>query len=141
MASDSGIKPLNSVSGNYFSLADLWQLCLQERFAFEESSSFRFLHPLLFCLEGRLGLGTQDSHNSPQQVCVPVEFEAQKVLCGVDCSMIVSTQHNILACGSNRYIEYYTHTVYTHTDTHLFILFTYFILNKYTKDIYLYVDI
>ncbi|MBN3299780.1 NEK8 kinase, partial [Amia calva] len=51
----------------------------------------------------RLGLGTQDSHNSPQQVCVPVDFEAQRVLCGVDCSMIISTQHHILACGSNRF--------------------------------------
>ncbi|XP_046891729.1 serine/threonine-protein kinase Nek8 isoform X2 [Hypomesus transpacificus] len=52
---------------------------------------------------GRLGLGTQDSHNSPQQVCVPAEFEAHKVLCGVDCSMIISAQHDILACGSNRF--------------------------------------
>ncbi|XP_034556633.1 serine/threonine-protein kinase Nek8 isoform X2 [Notolabrus celidotus] len=52
---------------------------------------------------GRLGLGTQDTHNSPQQVCLPVEFEAQRVVCGVDCSMIISTQHSILACGSNRF--------------------------------------
>ncbi|XP_007567405.1 PREDICTED: serine/threonine-protein kinase Nek8 [Poecilia mexicana] len=52
---------------------------------------------------GRLGLGTQDTHNSPQQVCLPAELEAQKVVCGVDCSMVVSTQWNILACGSNRF--------------------------------------
>ncbi|XP_059186446.1 serine/threonine-protein kinase Nek8 [Centropristis striata] len=52
---------------------------------------------------GRLGLGTQDTHNSPQQVCLPVEFEAQRVMCGVDCSMIVSTQYSIMACGSNRF--------------------------------------
>uniref|UniRef100_A0A8C4IFI0 Serine/threonine-protein kinase Nek8 n=1 Tax=Dicentrarchus labrax TaxID=13489 RepID=A0A8C4IFI0_DICLA len=52
---------------------------------------------------GRLGLGTQDTHNSPQQVCLPVEFEAQRVVCGVDCSMIISTQHSIVACGSNRF--------------------------------------
>ncbi|XP_060929645.1 serine/threonine-protein kinase Nek8 [Limanda limanda] len=52
---------------------------------------------------GRLGLGDQDTHNSPQQVCLPVEFEAQRVMCGVDCSMIVSTQHRIMACGSNRF--------------------------------------
>uniref|UniRef100_A0A8B9R7Q0 Serine/threonine-protein kinase Nek8 n=2 Tax=Astyanax mexicanus TaxID=7994 RepID=A0A8B9R7Q0_ASTMX len=52
---------------------------------------------------GRLGLGTQDTHNAPQQVDVPAEFEAQRVLCGVDCSMIISTQHQILACGSNRF--------------------------------------
>ncbi len=60
-----------------------------------------FLLPCL-CLEGRLGLGTQDTHNSPQQVCLPVEFEAQRVVCGVDCSMIISTQYSIVACGSNR---------------------------------------
>ncbi|XP_026147753.1 serine/threonine-protein kinase Nek8 isoform X5 [Mastacembelus armatus] len=52
---------------------------------------------------GRLGLGTQDTHNSPQQVCLPVEFEAQRVVCGVDCSMIISTQYSIVACGSNRF--------------------------------------
>ncbi|GAA6225778.1 serine/threonine-protein kinase Nek8 isoform X2 [Lates japonicus] len=52
---------------------------------------------------GRLGLGTQDTHNSPQQVCLPVEFEAQRVVCGVDCSMIISTQYRIVACGSNRF--------------------------------------
>uniref|UniRef100_A0ABA3I9H9 non-specific serine/threonine protein kinase n=1 Tax=Gadus morhua TaxID=8049 RepID=A0ABA3I9H9_GADMO len=52
---------------------------------------------------GRLGLGTLDSHSSPQQVAVPAGFEAHKVLCAVDCSMIISTQHNILACGSNRF--------------------------------------
>ncbi|KAF3847543.1 hypothetical protein F7725_020571 [Dissostichus mawsoni] len=52
---------------------------------------------------GRLGLGTQDSHNCPRQVCLPVEFEAQRVICGVDCSMIISTQYGIVACGSNRF--------------------------------------
>ncbi|KAM9733139.1 serine/threonine-protein kinase Nek8 [Menidia menidia] len=52
---------------------------------------------------GRLGLGSQDTHNCPQQVCLPVEFEAQKVVCGIDCSMIISTQGSIVACGSNRF--------------------------------------
>ncbi|XP_028320284.1 serine/threonine-protein kinase Nek8 isoform X1 [Gouania willdenowi] len=52
---------------------------------------------------GRLGLGTQDTHNCPQQVCLPVNFEAQRVVCGVDCSMIISTQQSIVACGSNRF--------------------------------------
>uniref|UniRef100_A0A668RN08 Serine/threonine-protein kinase Nek8 n=1 Tax=Oreochromis aureus TaxID=47969 RepID=A0A668RN08_OREAU len=52
---------------------------------------------------GRLGLGTQDTHNSPQQVCLPGDFEAQRVVCGVDCSMIISNQHSIVACGSNRF--------------------------------------
>ncbi|MED6263280.1 Serine/threonine-protein kinase Nek8 [Characodon lateralis] len=52
---------------------------------------------------GRLGLGTQDTHNCPQQVPLPAEFEAQRVVCGVDCSMIISMQCCILACGSNRF--------------------------------------
>uniref|UniRef100_A0A8C7Z9W5 Serine/threonine-protein kinase Nek8 n=1 Tax=Oryzias sinensis TaxID=183150 RepID=A0A8C7Z9W5_9TELE len=52
---------------------------------------------------GRLGLGTQDTHYSPQQVCLPVGFEAQRAVCGVDCSMIISNQGSIMACGSNRF--------------------------------------
>ncbi|XP_076850191.1 serine/threonine-protein kinase Nek8 isoform X2 [Brachyhypopomus gauderio] len=52
---------------------------------------------------GRLGLGTQNTHNSPQQVTVPAELEAQRVLCGVDCTIIISTQMHLLACGSNRF--------------------------------------
>uniref|UniRef100_A0A674IVW1 Serine/threonine-protein kinase Nek8 n=1 Tax=Terrapene triunguis TaxID=2587831 RepID=A0A674IVW1_9SAUR len=52
---------------------------------------------------GRLGLGTLDSHNSPQQVAVPPEHEAQKVLCGIDSSMVLTVKNQILACGSNRF--------------------------------------
>ncbi|XP_054857967.1 serine/threonine-protein kinase Nek8 isoform X2 [Eublepharis macularius] len=52
---------------------------------------------------GRLGLGTQESHNSPQQVSIPTEHEAQKVFCGIDSSMILTAKNQILACGSNRY--------------------------------------
>ncbi|XP_077578875.1 serine/threonine-protein kinase Nek8 [Stigmatopora nigra] len=52
---------------------------------------------------GRLGLGSQDTHNCPQQVCLPTQFEPQRVLCGVDCSMIVSAGNRIIACGSNRF--------------------------------------
>ncbi|KTG06724.1 hypothetical protein cypCar_00017404 [Cyprinus carpio] len=52
---------------------------------------------------GRLGLATHDCHNCPQQVSLPADFEAQRVLCGIDCSMIISTQHQILACGNNRF--------------------------------------
>ncbi|XP_061460632.1 serine/threonine-protein kinase Nek8 isoform X2 [Rhineura floridana] len=52
---------------------------------------------------GRLGLGTQESHSSPQQVPVPPDHEAQKVLCGIDSSMILTARNQILACGSNRY--------------------------------------
>uniref|UniRef100_A0A8C4VYA4 non-specific serine/threonine protein kinase n=1 Tax=Gopherus evgoodei TaxID=1825980 RepID=A0A8C4VYA4_9SAUR len=52
---------------------------------------------------GRLGLGTLDSHNSPQQVALPPEHEAQKVLCGIDSSMVLTVKNQILACGSNRF--------------------------------------
>uniref|UniRef100_A0A8C5RMK5 non-specific serine/threonine protein kinase n=1 Tax=Laticauda laticaudata TaxID=8630 RepID=A0A8C5RMK5_LATLA len=52
---------------------------------------------------GRLGLGNQESHNSPQLVALPSGYEAQKVLCGIDASMILTSNHQILACGSNRY--------------------------------------
>nr|XP_060612648.1 serine/threonine-protein kinase Nek8 [Anolis sagrei ordinatus] len=52
---------------------------------------------------GRLGLGTQDSHSSPQQVTIPADHEPQRVLCGIDASMILTAKNQILACGSNRY--------------------------------------
>ncbi len=87
------------------------QQCLQADLAFcaQSSSSPYFLslyhtHSLLsLCPTGRLGLAAQDCHNCPQQVSLPADFEAQRVLCGIDCSMIISTQHQILACGNNRY--------------------------------------
>ncbi|XP_019723785.1 serine/threonine-protein kinase Nek8 isoform X1 [Hippocampus comes] len=52
---------------------------------------------------GRLGLGTQDTRNRPQQVPLPGQLEAQRVLCGVDCSMIIGAGNGIAACGSNRF--------------------------------------
>ncbi|XP_071994372.1 serine/threonine-protein kinase Nek8 isoform X1 [Engystomops pustulosus] len=52
---------------------------------------------------GRLGLGNQESHNSPQQVVIPHEYEPQKVVCGIDSSMILTMGNQILACGSNRF--------------------------------------
>ncbi|KYO28712.1 serine/threonine-protein kinase Nek8 [Alligator mississippiensis] len=52
---------------------------------------------------GRLGLGTLESHNSPQQVPVPPEHEAQGVICGIDASMVLTISGRILACGSNRF--------------------------------------
>ncbi|XP_010210477.1 PREDICTED: serine/threonine-protein kinase Nek8 isoform X2 [Tinamus guttatus] len=54
------------------------------------------------CLTGRLGLGTLECHNSPQQVAVPPEHEAQRVVCGIDSSMVLTVTNQILACGSNR---------------------------------------
>ncbi|XP_030328374.1 serine/threonine-protein kinase Nek8 isoform X1 [Strigops habroptila] len=60
------------------------------------------LCPALFPLPGRLGLGTLECHNSPQQVTVPPEHEAQRVICGIDSSMVLTVKNQILACGSNR---------------------------------------
>ncbi|KFQ46493.1 Serine/threonine-protein kinase Nek8, partial [Nestor notabilis] len=51
---------------------------------------------------GRLGLGTLECHNSPQQVTVPPEHEALRVICGIDSSMVLTVKNQILACGSNR---------------------------------------
>ncbi|KAL7976081.1 hypothetical protein Chor_009759 [Crotalus horridus] len=52
---------------------------------------------------GRLGLGTLESHSSPQLVPLPSGYDAQEVLCGMDASMILTSKNRILACGSNRY--------------------------------------
>lgn len=108
--------------------SDQWErsICLGKRREWYNKLNFFFSHPVnlfyrcLFFLNwlltasyqqttssclgftGRLGLGTQDTHNSPQQVCLPAEFEANRVVCGVDCSIIISSQCSILACGSNR---------------------------------------
>ncbi|XP_015994544.2 serine/threonine-protein kinase Nek8 isoform X4 [Rousettus aegyptiacus] len=52
---------------------------------------------------GRLGLGTRESHSCPQQVPMPPGHEAQRVLCGIDSSMILTVPGQALACGSNRF--------------------------------------
>nr|XP_058903295.1 serine/threonine-protein kinase Nek8 isoform X4 [Kogia breviceps] len=52
---------------------------------------------------GRLGLGTRESHSCPQQVPVPPGQEAQRVVCGIDSSMILTVPGQALACGSNRF--------------------------------------
>ncbi|XP_066219756.1 serine/threonine-protein kinase Nek8 isoform X2 [Saccopteryx leptura] len=52
---------------------------------------------------GRLGLGTRESHSSPQQVPMPPRQEAQRVVCGIDSSMILTVPGQVLACGSNRF--------------------------------------
>lgn len=60
------------------------------------------LCPALFPLPGRLGLGTLECHNSPQQVPVSPEHEVHRVICGIDSSMVLTVKNQILACGSNR---------------------------------------
>ncbi|XP_053426385.1 serine/threonine-protein kinase Nek8 isoform X3 [Nycticebus coucang] len=52
---------------------------------------------------GRLGLGTTESHSCPQQVPMPPGQEAQRVVCGIDSSMILTVPGRALACGSNRF--------------------------------------
>uniref|UniRef100_A0A8I3RWE9 Serine/threonine-protein kinase Nek8 n=1 Tax=Canis lupus familiaris TaxID=9615 RepID=A0A8I3RWE9_CANLF len=52
---------------------------------------------------GRLGLGTRESHSCPQQVSMPPGQEAQRVVCGIDSSMILTVPGRALACGSNRF--------------------------------------
>lgn len=67
---------------------------------------------------GRLGLGSQESHSSPQQVNIPPEHEAQRVLCGIDSSMILTTHNHILACGSNRFNKLALDDLSTDEETH-----------------------
>ncbi|XP_053749270.1 serine/threonine-protein kinase Nek8 isoform X4 [Panthera pardus] len=55
------------------------------------------------CLTGRLGLGTRESHSCPQQVSIPPGQEAQRVVCGIDSSLILTVPGRALACGSNRF--------------------------------------
>ncbi|XP_058531525.1 serine/threonine-protein kinase Nek8 isoform X2 [Ochotona princeps] len=52
---------------------------------------------------GRLGLGTRDSHNCPQQVPMPPGQDAQRIVCGIDSSMVLTVAGLALACGSNRF--------------------------------------
>ncbi|KAM7068399.1 serine/threonine-protein kinase Nek8 isoform 1-T1 [Molossus nigricans] len=52
---------------------------------------------------GRLGLGTRESYSCPQQVPMPPGQEAQRVVCGIDSSMILTVPGRVLACGSNRF--------------------------------------
>ncbi|XP_062509330.1 serine/threonine-protein kinase Nek8-like isoform X2 [Corticium candelabrum] len=51
---------------------------------------------------GRLGLGSVTSHTTPQQVIIPSSHQTQSVFCGTDCSVILTQEGIILACGSNR---------------------------------------
>ncbi|XP_017204437.1 serine/threonine-protein kinase Nek8 isoform X2 [Oryctolagus cuniculus] len=52
---------------------------------------------------GRLGLGTRESHSCPQQVPLPPGQEAQRIVCGIDSSMLLTVPGQALACGSNRF--------------------------------------
>ncbi|XP_052774404.1 serine/threonine-protein kinase Nek8-like isoform X1 [Mya arenaria] len=52
---------------------------------------------------GRLGLGTQESHTTPQPVSFPEGNSPCSVNCGVDCSMIITLDNKLFCSGSNRY--------------------------------------
>ncbi|XP_060602360.1 serine/threonine-protein kinase Nek8-like [Ruditapes philippinarum] len=52
---------------------------------------------------GRLGLGTQDSHTTPQAVQFPEGVSPCSVNCGVDCSMVITLDNKLFCCGNNRY--------------------------------------
>ncbi|XP_072173029.1 serine/threonine-protein kinase Nek8-like [Diadema setosum] len=51
---------------------------------------------------GRLGLDSQESFSSPQAVMIPPQHQAKSVCCGVDCSIILTTEGALIGCGSNR---------------------------------------
>lgn len=52
---------------------------------------------------GRLCLGSQESYCSPQEVMIPDNFQPNLVTCGIDCSMLLTLEGQLLCCGSNRY--------------------------------------
>lgn len=54
---------------------------------------------------GRLGLGSQDSHSSPQQVSLRPQYKPCGVLCAIDCSMILTLEGQLLCSGSNRLVS------------------------------------
>ncbi|CAH1773932.1 unnamed protein product [Owenia fusiformis] len=52
---------------------------------------------------GRLGLGSQESHNSPQEVPLPEKYKPCSVHCGVDGSVVLTLERKMLCCGNNRF--------------------------------------
>ena len=63
---------------------------------------------LMFINSGQLGTGNNNSYYTPQQVIVSGDASIKSIVCGTDCSVIVTNKGNILGCGSNRYyICYY----------------------------------
>ncbi|KAL4236853.1 Serine/threonine-protein kinase Nek8 [Mactra antiquata] len=52
---------------------------------------------------GRLGLGSQDSHTTPQPVPFTEGVSPCFVQCGVDCSMVLTLDNKLYCCGNNRY--------------------------------------
>ena len=51
---------------------------------------------------GRLGLGSQESFCIPQEVPIPADYKPSVVYCGVDSSMLLTLESELLCCGSNR---------------------------------------
>ncbi|XP_033115096.1 serine/threonine-protein kinase Nek8-like [Anneissia japonica] len=60
---------------------------------------------------GRLGLGNADSTSSPQPVPLEDCYQASSIHCGVDCSALLTTNKQLLACGSNRFNKLHLDTV------------------------------
>ena len=54
-------------------------------------------------ISGRLGLGNQESYNTPQAVSFQEAISPCSVHCGVDCSMVMTLDNRLLCCGNNRY--------------------------------------
>eukprot|EP01137_Pigoraptor_chileana_P022953 Opistho-2@7175 len=50
---------------------------------------------------GRLGLGSEESYPSPQQIPMPMGYTPKTVICGVDGTMVITDMGRLLACGNN----------------------------------------
>lgn len=51
---------------------------------------------------GRLGLGSQESDCTPQEVPIPDKYKPISVHCGVNCSMVLTLHCQLLCSGNNR---------------------------------------
>ncbi|XP_028404721.1 serine/threonine-protein kinase Nek8-like isoform X2 [Dendronephthya gigantea] len=52
---------------------------------------------------GRLGHSNNEMVNRPEAVALPENVEALSCFCGTDCSVVLTRQNTVLACGGNRF--------------------------------------
>ena len=53
---------------------------------------------------GRLGHSNNETCNKPELVTLPDDTKALSCFCGTDCSVVLTHQNKVLACGGNRYV-------------------------------------
>lgn len=58
------------------------------------------------CSSGQLGTGTQESYCTPQPVELPLGLKVKKLICGPDCSMVITHRQTVFATGSNKLVAF-----------------------------------